>query len=83
MGFLDGEPVVKQVSYGKLFCTARVIFASLAATFYLLVYCSFEPTLSLRLVDYPELTSTTTGLVFGIMPAFYMIATLIAPYIPE
>ena len=40
---------LRKLSYGNLICNARVIFAALTVGFNCLVYCVFEPTLSLRL----------------------------------
>ena len=81
--FEEVKTYLKQVTYGQLICTTRVIFASVASTFYCLVWGMFEPTLSLRLVDYPSVTQTTEGLIFGIQPLFYMISTLSAPCVPK
>ena len=45
----DSSKELKKLTYGNLICTARVIFAALTVGFNCLVYCVYEPTLSLRL----------------------------------
>ena len=69
------------MTYCSLICKARVIFASLTGGFVNLVYCSLEPTLALRLEDYPKLDQLTIGLIFGIQPLMYMLGTIFSPYI--
>ena len=60
---------------------ARVFFASTAGTMTNVVFCALEPTLSLRLDDYDGLTQIDDGLIFGIQPFMYIIATLLTPYL--
>lgn len=79
----EAKTNLKQLSYGHLICTSRVIFAAIAGTTMSMVYGIFEPTLSLRLVDYPDVTHSTEGLIFGIQPLFYLVSTLAAPCIPK
>ena len=46
----------KKLSYCQLLCIARVFFASFTGTISYFAYCTLEPTLALRLADYPVLT---------------------------
>ena len=69
-----------RITYGKLLCNMKVLFAALTGCMLAIVYGANEPILSLRLDDY-NLDSTQTGLVFGMYSIFYMISTFLVPYI--
>ena len=69
------------MTYCSLICNARVIFASLSGGICYLIYCSLEPTLALRLEDYPQLDQLTIGLIFGIQPLTYLLGTIFSPFI--
>ena len=45
-----------------------------------LVYCSQEPIMSLRLLDY-DISQIVSGLVFGINPLMYSLSTILIPFI--
>ncbi len=45
------------------------------------VYCTLDPTLSLRLLDYSNLSEVEEGLVFAVMPIFCTLGTFLYPYI--
>ena len=67
-----------KLTYGNLVCTSRVICAGLTAMVVNICYCVFEPTLSLRMLDY-NLSQTYQGLIFAIMPLMYMIGVILTP----
>ena len=71
---------VGEITYGRLFCNMRVLFATLTATMCAIFFGAPEPILSLRLDDY-DLGSTYVGLIFGVEAAFYVISTFAVPYI--
>ena len=76
----EGDAGVTKITYGRLFCNMKVLFAALTGCMLAIVYGANEPILSLRLDDY-NLDSTQTGLVFGMYSIFYMISTFLVPYI--
>ena len=69
-----------EITYGRLFCNMRVLFATLTATMCAIFFGAPEPILSLRLADY-DLGSTYVGLIFGVEAACYVISTFAVPYI--
>ena len=77
---MEGDAGVTRITYGKLLCNMKVLFAALTGCMLAIVYGANEPILSLRLDDY-NLDSTQTGLVFGMYSIFYMISTFLVPYI--
>ena len=67
-----------KLTYGKIICKPRVLFASLTAGTCFLAYGSLESTLSLRLEEY-GLSQLIQGCIFGIQPVLYMLGTFLAP----
>jgi MFS family permease len=57
-----------------------VLHAAITAGMMNFVYCTPEPILSLRLLDY-DLSDRNSGLIFGIVPLTYMIGTFSIPYL--
>ena len=56
------------------------MFAAIAGLVHYLAYGVWEPILGLRLADY-DLSQISEGLVFSILPLFYLIGTLVNPYV--
>lgn len=69
----------EKLSYRKLACLPRVLFPPIAGMISYLIFCSQEPILSLRFVDY-DITQIQQGLIFGINPMMYTVNTILIPY---
>mmetsp|Transcript_25968 Transcript_25968/g.51767 ORF Transcript_25968/g.51767 Transcript_25968/m.51767 type:complete len:462 (-) Transcript_25968:248-1633(-) len=75
-----GEVALQKLTYGSIFCMARVFFAAMSGMVGCMYYCVFDPTLALRM-DHYGLSQTFQGVIFTVMPFSYMLGTLFTSYL--
>ena len=76
MAQTEVEP--RKLGYSTLICNQRILHAAMSGLIPQMTFSCLEPIMSLRLLDY-DLSQSTSGLIFGIMPICLAAGTLAVP----